>query len=298
VTDTLRPLEFSDVSMIVGVIPTKKDADLLPIDEVGRLLLPAGFKPSGFHLEIYLPEETPVVLLQKDTSIRNGKYHSDSFLEPEVILNGGGRYLSFFLADPIIVERRGVNVWTPWKHRSPNRVDFWEVRGGGEVALFQVGIVTHDNGETFRLVGEERWGGRLFTRGEKLVARPDEPRWGSFDPRRPVLENDAFRFLLARAQLSAWSGQDSELDPAVDLVPRGGLARVLWWNTFMGQSGMALARMRNGKEAWIHGSDVATPARDKDGVKRLRWNELVAYSGAPLVEGGRTLLKGVEVATE
>jgi len=165
------------------------------------------------------------------------------------------------MRDPIDVIRHGQNVWTGWhKNQASNRVDVWTLEKDGKLSLFQAGIVTHDNGQTFVLHGEYRWKGQLFAKGDGVVAKPEHPKWGSFNGgtsnRNQIFSNSEMLELVYSANsLQEWSGNDTELDPPLPEVPNG-LAVIQWYVFFAGQTGQGIAIDQSGNTAWVHGKDV------------------------------------------
>ena len=114
------------------------------------------------------------------------------------------------------------------------------------------------------------------------MTKPDDPFWGAFSPkpngtRNGVFEVADFRDLLATASIALWQGSEEELYPALDPVAVGE-ARVDWYITFAGQTGQGIVQLHDGSMAWVHGADlIADP--DRDGIKRLRRNDRLAYAG-------------------
>jgi hypothetical protein len=179
------------------------------------------------------------------------------------------------------VKRVGKNVWTSWHQEHPNRVDCWCLGKSGELQLFQIGVITHDDGVTFRLLGEPRWKGQLFRKPTGYAPKPEGSKWGPLGPSRlPIFVDHGFQWLLSGATLPEWNGKEGELDPPLGNIPSENHARVNWYVPFGGQTGQGIAILQDGSSAWVHGIDVLDPA-DIDGIKRLYHNELVSFEGRP-----------------
>lgn len=262
------------------LLPGKKWADSpLEIGEHGVLAIPQGLQPAGFHLVLYIPAEARIVITQKNVERDKGGYHQHTLAQ----LGDSAGLTTWVMHDPIQVVRAGKNVWTDWHSTKPNRVDCWRVERDGRLELFQVGVITHDDGQTFRLLGEYRWRGRVFkTVVGELAAKPDKPKWGSLlwcpgESRAAIQEHQGFQLLLATAEIEPWNGRevvDSPLDP----VPNnGGFARVCWYIPFAGQKGQGYAKLYNNEDVCIHGSDILEPP-DPDGIKRLWYNDLISFT--------------------
>ncbi len=252
--------------------------EYLEMDEFGVISLPEGCRPTGFFLVVFIPKRNQIVLAQRDLSRHHGDYRSyrlgrvGEFLGPD--------YEGWVLNSSIEVRRAGNEVWLPWKgetkgrRRTPsNKVDCWIV-AGNHVDLFQVGIVTHDNGQSFHLLGEYRWRGELF---QNDIGKPDDPVWGTFGARQEIFDNPNFKRLLP-SNLPLWKGREEELNPPLDPVPENGLARVQWYSPFAGQTGQGPVKLSNGSAAWVHGADIFDPS-DPDGIHRLQRNDLLRYAG-------------------
>lgn len=250
--------------------------DILGVDERGILLVPQDARPAGFHLMVLVKKDARTVVVQKNVGQKGGDYHT-KFLSQ---LSSIGNFEVIGMEDPIEVVRAGRNVWTAWHKDKPNRVDCWQVGKDGSLRLFQVGVITHDNGQTWRLHGEYRWKGRLFNLSGEPVAYPEEPKWGSFITWRPILDHPEFKELVDSVDLQPWEGDAADLNPLLDPVPDDPkLARMQWYIVFAGQTGQGPAFLSDGSTAWVHGIDILDPP-DPDGFKRLWRNDLVSFSGA------------------
>jgi hypothetical protein len=257
---------------------TKGGKDYLEIDPQGIISIPEGIMPTGFYLEILVPKGLRVIVTQRDLSKIKGTYQTYRFTAFEEIFEGGNIWTT---ANPIIVRREGNNVWTPWKKGTniSNKADCWLPKENGHVDFFEIGIVTHDNGRTFRLLGEYRWRGQLFQnqRG-KIVGKPDDSRWGRFGVREEILNHPDFQAYLQETTLPFWKGPEEELDPPLESVPGKNYARVDWYSPFAGQTGYGYAKLADGKSISIHGMDIVDPP-DEDGIHRLYRNDLLQFAG-------------------
>jgi len=258
-----------------AVSTTNSKDNHLSVSEKGILAdVPNGVK--GFHLFIGLPKGTRAFVAQKNVGVELGGYSTDGLADI-----GGGNGLNWTaLATPVAVKRAGQNVWSVWHTDTPNRVDIWSVTEDGLMSLYQVGVITHNDGAHWRLHGEYRWRGRLFTKDGELVAQPEEPRvkWGPFVTWKPIFDNPAFKRLVSDANILAWAGKPQDLEPPLPQIPSGNYAVLQWYVPFAGQTGQGYVWMTNGgrNPACIHGVDLIVPP-DSDGVKRLHRGDVVNY---------------------
>jgi len=301
---------FEEARIEAGVfLPGRKPDDTLEVSECGVLTIPPGLKPAAFYPKLSTTKEEArhfVIVQRNIEQKKEGGYHGHALFR---LGKPDDELVEWVMYDPIPVSRAGENVWTGWKSAKPNRIDCWRVEENGHVDLFQVGVVTHDNGQTWRLPGEYRWRGQMFRDGKRVVGRPDDPKWGSFDVRRTILDNPDFRKLLEGAVLRPWAGKPEELDPPLDPVPGPDSARIDWYTLFGGQTGHGIAFIANCKAcqttdrdcgdwcrycrnlpygqcvAWVHGSEVMVDPLPPDGIKRLERNNLVSYAGVSVDEG-------------
>lgn len=275
--EKLRFFEEPGIGAMCFLTGKKGAEDYLEIDEQGIISLPEGFVPGGFYLVLAFPKEARVVIGQRDLSRHHGKYFSYALAPLEGLL--GPDYNVWVLNNPIRVKRAGKEVWLPWKggpYEPSNKVDCWIVGDDGNVDLFQVGIVTHDNGKSFHLLGEYRWRGRLFYgKNGEMVGKPADPRWGSFEARKEILDNQDFRRALPK--LSVRRSQ-VKLDYPLGKIPKERHARVQWYSPFAGQTGQGPVICYDNSSAWIHGADIVDPP-DPDGIHRLQRNDLIRYAG-------------------
>ena len=166
----------------VGVVVGREGLSIRADD---TLIIPPGITPNAFSLILTVPINSPVVFCQKDIGQDEGRYN---YFLGQMDLNG-----QRMLVSPVIqVVRAGRKVWTSWHQEKPNRVDCWHIWPDGKVSLFQVGVITHDNGKTWRLLGEYRWKGQLFQDGQGIVGKPETPAWGGFENRRMILTFSTF----------------------------------------------------------------------------------------------------------
>jgi len=274
--EKLRFYEEAGIGASV-LLPGKRHGEELEIGEHGVLAIPTGLKPAGFHLVLVVPQEARMVLVHRNIAQDKGAYHRHALAQ----LGGDSSegFTTWVMHDPIQVMRVGQNVWTVWHGVKPNRVDCWTLENDGCCTLFQVGVITHDDGLTFRLLSRWGWSGQLFQDQQRgIVGKPNDPEWGSFDARRPILDDPGFKKLLEETTLQPWTGTPEELDPSLDPVPSPGHARLQWYSPFAGQTGQGPAVLYDGSAAWVHGMDVRDPP-DPDGIKRLYRNNLVSYAG-------------------
>ncbi len=269
--------EFPEPGIVVGA-GLKGEEDFLEADERGVLAVPPSVNPIGFHLVVATKEDDRTFVVQKNVGRESGGYHRHALSELKGFAKG---FRAIVMRDPIEVVRAGSSVWTSWHQDKPNRVDIWSVGKDGTVMLFQVGVITHDNGATWKLHGEYRWKGQLFRDGDKIVGKPEHPRWGAFDVRRTILEQAGFMELVKSARLEEWSGSDEQLNPPLPEVPGPGHAVVQWYITFAGQTGQGPANLypSDGTNAWIHGTDILGLAPDPDREIRLWQGDIVSFTG-------------------
>ena len=279
--------EWPGIGAMVLLAGNKNTDEFLGIGEHGIIGIPDGVKTQGFHLVLMMPREARIVIAQKNVDQDKGGYHSHALAQ---LSDSPEEFTTWVMHDPIRVSRFGPNVWTDWKSAKPNRVDCWLVSNDGHLGLFQVGIVTHDDGKTFRLIGEYRWRGKIFKNGAELVAKPDDSAWGSLlwnpgESRYGIREHPEFHRLLAGTEFEKWGGSPQELEPPLNPVPEG-RARVEWYIPFAGQKGQGIARLPN-SSVWVLGQDILN-LPDEDGIKRLRRNELLRYTALHYDWGTKT----------
>lgn len=274
--------EFKEVGIgaEVKLLTTKDTIVELEVNENDVLVIPQGLKAKGFFLSLLIPAEARGVIAQKNVRQEKGGYHRHALVKLS-----DGEIAVWVMNDYIIVERKYGNVWTNWHDVKPNRLDWIPLDKGGKIAFFLVGVVTHDNGKTFRLLGEYRWRGRLYLAESGIIAKPDSPTWGPFpETRRGIFEDEEFKKLLADTVLSSWDGTPEELIPPFDQIPGSGFARIQWFSPFGGQTGQGIAILHDGSAAWVHGVDILDPP-DPDGIQRLWYNQLISYKGEPVSWG-------------
>jgi hypothetical protein len=188
------------------------------------------------------------------------------------------------MRDPIEVIRAGENVWTGWHlNKASNRVDCWHLGENGELDLFQVGIITRDNGKSFHVHGEYRWRGTLYNPNTGLVGLPEHYKWGSLEGgssnRTQIFSHPEFQKLLGGTTLLTWTWNDIDSDPPLPEIPEGQkLAVVDWFITFAGQSGQGIVKNRDGNSAWVHGKDVE--GFDPNNFEPQLWRgDIISYEG-------------------
>ena len=276
--------EISGVSFGVQVLlPGKKWAENpLEIGEHGRLTIPSGLQPSGFHLVLFTEKGSRTVIVQKNVGKENGGYFRHALAQ---IGRQEDEMVIWMMYDPINVMRPGDGkVWTDWHAVKPNRVDCWHVAKDGMLQLWQTGVITHDNGRTFQLLVEPRWQGQILkTSNGELVAKPNNEKWGALlwnpnESRAAIREYPGFQHILADAEIASWNGSPEELNPPLGPIPVGDYARADWYIPFAGQNGQGIAKLRDGSPVWVHGQDLAVPA-DEDGIVRLYHNDLLTFVG-------------------
>lgn len=259
--------------------------EYLPVDEKGFLAIPENVEPQGFHLVLLLPKgENRTFITQKNVGKEKGAYHNQTMEAIEV----SETLISYLMIEPIEVKRAGKNVWTFWHSQErPNRADCFRLEKDGSLYLYQIGVLTHDNGATWLLHGEYRWRGRLFNSDKGLVAKPESPKWGSFAGRDVIFNHPDFQNLASETTFDPWQGAKEDLEPPLGDIPGPGFARIQWYVPFGGQTGQGIAIVhqkdhwkeeQEGRSMWVHGIDIAEPP-DPDGVKRLWSNDLVSFSG-------------------
>ncbi len=279
---------FRQVNMFASVQVNGIQQDL-EIDDDGQIEIPAGVTPNEFQLTIFVEKsrERTCLITTKNVGETAGTYHR--------------RHLSALkTADefcyweaPIEVARAGQNVWTKWHQAKPNRVDCFVIGPNGQFGLFQIGVITHDDGQTWLSHGEWRWQGTLYKQGDQYVAKPNAIHWGKFETWKKIFDHQSFPRLVRETQLQEWSGTPEELDPPLP-TPKEGQAVVEWFVPFGGQTGQGVAvlpesqrRKRKpqdpsqndeGVRVWIHGADILQDL-DADGVKRLRRGDVITFSG-------------------
>jgi hypothetical protein len=270
---------FAEPQVSASVSLTNEGSELM-MDPNGYLVVRED-RPTEFHLTLFLPEQHRCFVAQKNVSRKRGAYHAHNKQ-----FSAGQDCVGFQMENPITVRREGQNVWTEWHVGQPNRTDIWEVKPDGTCTLFQVGVFTHDDGESWKLLGEYRWRGRLFDNGQRIVGKPEHKKWGAFDVRKNILNQPAFMKLVNSANLEPWQGTDDELNPSLPNVPEPRYAVVQWYITFAGQTGQGPARLHEsdrwsktdkGLAGWICGVDILGVQPDSDGEIRLWQGDIVSY---------------------
>ena len=202
----IQLFEEPGIGASVLLAESKEAEGYLEIGEHGVLDIPSEVKPNGFHLVLYVLREARVVIAQKNVSQDKGDYHSHALAQ----LGDAEDFKTWVMHDAIKVKRVGKDVWTNWHSVKPNRIDCWQVEKDGRLVLTQIGVITTDNGKTFRLLGEPRWQGMILkTPAGELVAKPDESRWGPLlwnegESRYGIREHPKFKEWLADAELGSW----------------------------------------------------------------------------------------------
>lgn len=264
--------KFSN-GIVASVVLLGKNRQVLEIGEEGILIIPEGVIPNAFCLILHAEEKTRIVFAQKNIGQDKGGYNdlfSEGIVERQIF------------SPPIQVMRAGQNVWTSWHQEKTNRMDCWLVEINGYLELFQIGVITHDDGQTFQLLGELRWQGQIFKApAGELAAKPNNPKWGPLlwnkdESRAAIRENPDFQALLTSATLPPWKGSLEELNPPLSPIPSGNFARIDWYIPFAGQKGQGIVKDHAGKSYWVHGQDIAGPP-EADGIRRLFHNDLISY---------------------
>lgn len=264
-------LEFHGVKAQVFT-PAKQSA--LDVKEHGILDIPEMTNPSSFSIKILVPNSARIAICQKDIGTTHGEYGS---LDQEEIEG----FVVYTPKNPFQVRRERNKTWVLWHQDTPNRVDCWYLGETGELELFQIGVITHDNGEPFRLLGEHRWKGKLFEGATGYAAKPESPKWGELGPsRQAIFIEYGFQYLLGSTDLNTWNGTQEELEPPLGEIPSKQHARISWYVPFAGRNGQGIATLQDGNSAWVHGADILNPP-DTDGIKRLFHGDLISFVGAP-----------------
>jgi hypothetical protein len=251
--------------------------EYLKVSETGLLEVPAK-RPTGFILVVAFKDGTRAVVVMKNVGKELGEYHRHCLSELEGFAPG---YKATIMHDPIQVCYAGPRVWTAWYKNKSNRVDIWFLSKSGVCALYQVGVITHDNGATWHLVGEWAWKGRLYKASDgRIVGKPEHAKHGSFEVRRTILDDSPeFMALVKSAKLESWKGAEAELNPPLPKVPGPGHAVINWYKANAGMTGQGPATSYEGVQYWVHGEDVLGLEPDADGIKRLRQGDVVSYTG-------------------
>jgi len=272
--DQAVQFEFGEVSVVASVMLVGVDG-YLSIGEKGVLKIPAGAQVDAFHTMLMTAKDAAVTINQRNLEKLHGEY-GISGLSTVKFADG---FNTTLLREPVPVMRKGKNAWTDW---GKNKADIWFVLKDGTVVLVQVGIVTHDDGKTFRIIGVCRWKGQLFIRDGNIVGKPDSPLYGAFDARRAILSEPGFRALLDNAKLAKWKGNNDELYPVLPEPPEQGFATVQWWNgEFFGQKGGGPVNLHpdDGKAGWLFADQISGIDPDSDGIVRLHIGDVIRFSG-------------------
>lgn len=281
-TETARYFEALNIGASVFLVGTNRQ---LEVSENGVLTIPEGVTPNAFKLTLLVPQGGRIFINQKEVGQEQGGYQG-------AVRTGRtqGDFTKYTMLKPIQIKRArnretgGEIAWTNWHGKpgeKPNRVDCWQILQDGEVRLFQVGVITHDNGGTYRIHGEDRYRGQLFLSNSAdagyVVAPRSQDRdvWGSFAAWQSILNYSRFRELAKSANLSQWAGKSEELEPPLRQVTTPKFAVVKFFIPFGGFGGWGIA-IRGGQEVAILGTEILDPV-EEDGVKRLRRNDVISY---------------------
>ncbi|MGA2417907.1 MAG: hypothetical protein ABSF55_01540 [Candidatus Staskawiczbacteria bacterium] len=277
--------EFSEPGLLAGAYLTGSK-NLLEVDERGYLAIPAGVRPLGFHLLVACLDDGRTLLRQKDVSNMGGDYASECLTAVTADLPSGFKGVT--MNSPIVVAYEGQNVRTKWHpgEGGTNRLDSFHLSKDGKFfGLFQTGIFTHDNGESWRLFGEWRWRGRLYRSSHSLahsglVAIPETLRLGSFNAgtsnRVQIFDDPGFPDLLKGVDLESWNGADEEVEPVLPKPKNPDNAACSWWITFSHRSGGGIFLFK-GKPAWGLTQDVVGEAPREDGEVQFHFGDEVAF---------------------
>ena len=291
--------EFAGSGIVAGVL-LKGGGNYLEVDEHGVLAIPEGVTPTGFNLMVSVGEDSRTFVVQKEVGTEGGGYSSQALSN----LNFGKGIRAVVMRDPIEVIRAGGSVWTGWhKNAGSNRVDCWHLGEDGKLDLFQVGVLTHDNGKSWKLHGEYRWRGHLYDHDSMLVGVPAHSKWGSLNGgtsnRIQIFNHPEFVSLLRGAEIPAWEWDELELSAAIEPplpeVPDGDFAVVDWYISCAGQTGQGIVKSKNGSPAWVHGCDVEGFNPDSPepllwrgdivSFKSINWNWGTKKNGPPKLTG-------------
>lgn len=268
--------EFDGVlaaAMIAG------EKDFLEVDDRGYLSVPSGQIPTGFNLVLAVQSRgSRRFVAQKDVGQTGGGYGSRALAAADFPPG----FKATAMHEPIQVTRAGSNTWTVWHADTPNRMDVFYVGTNGDFGLYQIGVFTHDDGQTWRLHGEPRWVGQLFKlSGGGLVAVPRHPKWGDFEGgssrRTQIFSHPEFLALVKSAKLKVWKGQDSQINPPLPEWKEGQQARIQWYITFASQKGAGIAEFPNGKTAWVQSADIRDLNPEEDGEIRLWRGDVISF---------------------
>ena len=269
---------FEEAQVFAGAMLTGTDT-CLEVTEKGRLVFPSGVSPQGFHLVVAVSESARTFVVQKTVGQTGGGYESLALSKMPNFAKG---FDVTIMRDPIDVIRAGQNIWTGWHQNvASNRVDCWHLGVNGELDLFQVGVITHDNGKTFVLHGEYRWRGALYGLNKQLVGIPWHGKWGSLEggtsKRTLIFGHPEFQKLLKDAKCLEREWDTDEVDPLLPEIPEGSkLAVVDWFISFAGQTGQGIVKNREGRSAWVHGADIE--GFDPNNFEPQLWREdIVSY---------------------
>jgi len=247
------------------------DRTKLDIIDNGELIIPEGIVPGEFSLIILVPTKSEILVNQKNVGQDRGEYNDLTNLNLGDLTD-----LNAFIVPSLQVSGKPGNMRTVWHKEKSNRVDCWMVSPKGFLRLFQVGIITHNGGKTFRILGEYRWRGQMFRNDNHFVAKPEYPTWGSLESRKMIFDSPDFMNLVLKTELRKWTGKEKELNPPLGDIPENSMARVNWYNPFAGNAGQGIAVLKNGESVWVHGNRLNI-LPDVDGIKRLWRNQLLQF---------------------
>jgi len=272
---TVRSFGDIGVQASVFLADTKQH---LEVDDHGLISIPPDAEVTevtGFKLSFLVQKEDRLFFAEKEIQYDTDKYHGAAKSN-----HGKDGTVRWVTRQPIQIGRskNGDKVWTLWGDKDPNRIDAWRMSPTGEISLDHIGVITHNDGATWRLHRARRWAGQLYRFGDQLMAQPNDWQWGSFEKRKFIFEYPRFKALLKSATLPEWKGTPEDLDPPLDDVPNSESGIVLWYTQFAGMKGQGLVQLYNGNTIWVHGDDIQNSV-DEDGVRILHRNDIVEFRG-------------------
>jgi len=276
-------------SFVLPIIQGKAGENPIGLEANGTLSLSLQESKgvTGFRLGLIVPKDARVVIVQRNLG------HSPQRLYHKFALSvlKEEEWYTWVMMDYMRVYRkdwkngRGVTAWTVWQATIPNRIDLWFLTPEGLTRLFQVGVIARGEGESqhFRLVGELRGEWQLYRDNQKgIVGVPTDPVWGSFDTRRPILQDPGFKDLFEKTTLPSKTPSKEELNPPLRVPLEPNQAVMDWWSLFTGTRGQGPITP-NGSDTWVCGEDFLGES-DPDGIVRLPRGTIVSYE--------RTILLG------
>lgn len=304
-----------------GYIKLPEDMTWGGVESYGDIHADAGVLVQRFELSVALQQGRMAVVTQRGSAL--------DYDDPTGLLSMSGVKIHTFPACRVrsVVQsgwrkdRYGpVAVWTETMGtaggpKGPNRADIWLLAENGDLELFQILVITLDNGKSFRLVGTPRWRGHVSRRedGDKYTPRSlggpveeaayangnirlvmdqfafrPEVGFGCFESRWNILGKSELVSWLSTLDLPTWDGDEGSLHP--DFSPRVSLGEnegvVKFQSYGLAQGSLAYVTLADPiktsdgmwKDGRVHGAEIRLEP-DEQGLRILESGDTVRFDG-------------------